>query len=404
MALALAGIRVVDVSQGVPGPLCSMMLGDLGAAVTKIEPPGGDWLREVGPFTQGESALFMRLNRNKKGMCVNLKEKAGQEIVSHLAKGADVFIEGYTTGVMKRLGLGFDTLSRENKGLIYCSISGYGSRGPLADTPATELDLQAVVGKFRHLGTPDEPPLRVGFDIITSNAAWAACQGILAALYARELTGEGQRVETSLLDAAVAIMQWTIAAETGPDEWRARPISGYTEPPDHGFQCKNAHFLMDWGNQNESWQTLCRMLDAEHIATDPRFDEWFKRLNNRAELAEELKPFLAKWNFDDLYQLVQGMGGTIVRMNTADTLLNGPQVAALGIVKELDHPVAGKYHTIDVPWLCSEPMAELSPVPAPSLGEHNEEVLKDLGYTAAQIDQLVRAGIIGRKLSMKASN
>ncbi|MBI3799122.1 MAG: CoA transferase [Deltaproteobacteria bacterium] len=396
MTLALAGIKVIDVSQGVPGSLCSMTLGDLGATVTKIEPPGGDWLREVGPFTHGESALFMRLNRNKKGVCVNLKEKAGQELVRRLAKSADVFIEGYTAGVMERLGLSYDTLCRENRGLIYCSISGYGSRGPLADTPATELDLQAFVGKFRHLGRPEEPPLRVGFDIIASNAAWAACQGIMAALYSRELTGAGQRVETSLLDAAVAIMQWTIAAETTPDAWRARPISGYTESPDHGFECKDAHFLMDWGNQNDSWQTLCKMLDAEHIATDPRFNEWFKRLNNRAELAEELKPFLAKWSFDDLQQVVQGMGGTIVRMNSAATLLTGPQVAALGIVKELDHPIAGKYQTIDVPWLCSEPIAELSPVPAPSLGEHNEEVLKSLGYTVEQIGQLGRAGVVGQ--------
>ena len=401
MTLALTGITVIDVSQGVAGPLCSEILGDLGAAVTKVEPPGGDWLRAVGPFTECESALFIRVNRNKKGMCVNLKEEAGREIVRRLARGADVFIEGYTTGVMERLGLGYDTLRAENRGLIYCSISGYGSQGPLAAAPATELDLQAFAGKFRHLGTADESPLRVGFDIITANAAWAACQGILAALYARELTGEGQRVETSLLDAAVAIMQWSIAAETNPDTWRARPLSGYTELPDHGFECQDAHFLMDWGNQNESWQTLCQMLDAEHIATDPRFDEWFKRLNNRAELAEELKPFLAKWKFDDLQQLVQGMGGTMVRMNTADTLFNGPQVMALGVVKELDHPVVGKYQTIDVPWLCSEPLAELSPVPAPALGEHTEEVLKNLGYTAEQIAQLVRARVIGQTPSAK---
>src|SRR2546422_236011 len=320
MALALTGINVIDVSQGVPGPLCAMSLGDLGAAVTKIEPPDGDWLREIGPFTQGESALFIRLNRNKKGVCVNLKEKAGQEIVRRLARGADILIEGYTSGVMEQLGLSYNSLCKENRGLIYCSISGYGSRGPLANTP---------------------------------------------------------------------------------DEWRARPISGYTEAPDHGFQCKDAHFLMDWGNRTESWQTLCKALNAEYIATDPRFDEWFKRLNNAAELAKELKPFLANWSFDDLQQLIQGMGGTIVRMNTADTLFNGPQVAALGIVKELDHPVVGKYQTIDVPWLSSEPIAELSPVPAPGLGEHNEEVLQNLGYTAEQIDQLVRAGVIGQPLPVK---
>jgi crotonobetainyl-CoA:carnitine CoA-transferase CaiB-like acyl-CoA transferase len=395
MALALTGISVIDVSQGVPGPLCSMMLGDLGAAVVKIEPPGGDWLRDVGPFSQGESALFIRVNRNKKGLCVNLKERAGLEIFRRLAKGADVLLEGYTTGVMERLGLGYDSLSEENRGLVYCSASGYGSRGPLAAAPATELDVQAFAGMFRHVGIPAEPPLRVGFDIISANAAWAACQGILAALYSREVTGEGQRVETSLLDAAVAILQWSIAAETNPDEWRARPLSGYGESPDHGFQCRDAHFLMDWGNQNESWQLLCKMLDADHIAIDPRFDEWFRRLNNRAELAEALKPVLATWGFDDLQPLVQGMGGTILRMNTADTLFKSPQVAALGVVKVLDHPVAGKYQTIDVPWLCSEKLAELSPVPAPGLGEHNEEILKSLGYTTGQIEQLARAGVIG---------
>ena len=394
MDLALDGITVVDISQGVPGPLCSTMLGDLGAEVIKLEPPDGDWLRTVGPFTESESDLFIRLNRNKKGICVNLKDPAGQDIVRRLARAADVFIEGYTTGVVERLGLSYAALSAHNRGLIYCAISGYGSQGPLARTPATELDLQAFVGKFRQLGTPDEPPLRVGFDIISVNAAWAACQGILAALYSRESSGEGQRVETSLLDAAVAIMQWTTAAESNPDEWRARPLSGYTEAPDHGFECQDAHFLMDWGNQNDAWQILCTTLGAPQLGTDPRFNEWFKRLNNKAELAEALKPFLASWSFDDLQQLVQGMGGTIVRMNTAETLFHSPQVEALGMLKELEHPVAGTYTTLDVPWLCSEPLARLSPLPAPSLGQHTAQVLGGLGYAADQIAQFVSAGIV----------
>ncbi len=392
--LALSGIRVVDVSQGVPGPLCSLVLGDLGAEVIKVEPPAGDWLREVGPWTNGESELFIRLNRNKKSLCVNWKEKEGREIVQSLARGADVFLEGYPQGVMQRVGLGYEELAQENPGLVYCSISGYGSQGPLAQAPATELDLQAFVGKFRHLGSPGEPPLRVGFDILSTNAAWAACQGILAALYARDLTGQGQRVETSLLDAAVALMQWALASESNPDEWRARPLSGYTEPPDHGFECRDARFLMDWGNQEEAWQLLCRALGAERLARDPRFDEWFKRLNHRAELAEELKPFLARWSFEDLQKLVRGMGGTIVRMHDAATLFHDPQVEALGVVRELSHPRAGKYLTVDLPWLFSEKVAELSPLPAPALGEHSREVLQGLGYNEGRIARLCQTGVI----------
>lgn len=390
MPLVLEGLRVIDVSQGVPGPLCAMMLGDLGAQVIKVEPLEGDWLRQIGPFVQGESALFIRLNRNKKGICLNLKQEKGKEVFRRLVQGADILIEGYRPSAMDKLGLSYESLAKSNRGLVYCSISAMGSQGPMAELPRTELDIQALAGKDRQLGLPGEPPLRVGYDIVSSNAAWAAGQGILAALFSRERTGgEGQRVETSLLDAAIAIAQWTIAAESNPDEWRGRPLSGYTEPPDHGYQCKDASFLLDVGRDDEAWKTFCTAVGAEHLATDPRFDDFIKRASDRMALQEALKPVLASWSFNDLRDLVQGMGGTIVLMHDFESLMNDPQVEALEIVKEMQHPVAGKYKTLDVPWDFSEPIARASEVPAPLLGQHTRELLSELGYKKAAISALL---------------
>ena len=395
MTLGLEGIKVIDVSQGVSGPLCAMVLGDLGAELVKVEPPGGDWMRQVGPLTEGESALFVRLNRGKKGVCLDLKRNEGKEVFRDLARGADVVVEGYRTGVMDRLGLSYEALSEHNGGLIYCSISGYGSKGPMAEMPASEIEIQATIGQFRRLGVPGEPPLRVGYDVVSANAAWTGCEGILAALYVRENTGEGQRVETSLMDAGVALMQFSFAAESNPEEWRGWPLTGYTEPPSLGYQCKDASFLLNLGRDEDPWKEFCKVIGAGHILTDPRFESNEQRTINRIAQIEELNPYLADWSFDDLQQLVRGAGGTIVRMHNAESLFNDPQVHALDLVKELEHPVIGKYKTINLPWDFSEPVAKLSPVPAPVLGEHNEEVLKDLGYDQGRVAQLRELGVLG---------
>lgn len=396
MTLALEGLRVVDVSQGVAGPLCSMVLADFGAEVVKVEPPGGDWLRQVGPFTGGESALFLRLNRGKRGLCVDLKRGEGKEIFTRLARRADVVVEGYRPGVMHRLGLSYEALSVANPALIYCSISGYGSAGPMAEMAASELDLQGLIGQFRRLGVPGEPPLRAGFDLVSTNAAWAACEAIIAALYVRGSTGEGQKVETSLLDAAVALMQFSFSAESDPDQWRSWPLSGYTEPPAHGFHCKDASFLLDLGRARGWWDVFCQAVGADHVLTDPRFETVETRRSNEGALIEELGPSLAQWTFADLVQLVQGMGGTIVRIHDAESLFHDPQVQALDLVKLLEHPAAGEYQTINLPWKFSVPIAELSKTPAPDLGEHNRQLLESLGYDGAQVATLMQLGVVGR--------
>ena len=389
--LALQGLKVIDVSQGVSGPMCAMMLGDLGAEVIKVEPPGGDWLRGIGPFENGESSLFIRFNRNKKSVVLDLKTAAGKAAFRQLASDADVLVEGYRPAVMGRLGLGYQDLMAENARLVYCSISGYGSQGPLADQPATELDVQALAGEHRTLGVPGHAPLRIGFDLISMNAAWAAIQGVLAALFWREKTGEGQSVETSLLDAAVAIMQFVTAAESNPDEWdpQRKPFSSYDDPPDHGFRSKELPFFMSLGKGDEEFRRFCQIVGMESVADDPRFTAFSDRDVNDVELKQTLNPALSQWAFEDLRGLVQSaFGGTIVPLHNLATLADDPQVAALGLIKELEHPIAGPYRTVDIPWEFSQAIARLSPVPAPRLNEHAADILASLGHDSERTEPL----------------
>ncbi|MEK7214489.1 MAG: CoA transferase, partial [Chloroflexota bacterium] len=366
--LALQGLKVLDVSQGVPGALCAMALGDLGAEVIKVEPPDGDWLRTIGPFVAGQSALFAQLNRNKRGVTLDLKSEAGRAGFLRLVSGADIVIEGYRPGVMDRLGVGYQALAPRNPRLVYCSISGYGSAGPLADQPASELDIQAIIGKNRALGVAGAPPLRVGFDLVSVNAGWAAAQGVVAALYQRRRSGEGQRVETSRLDAAVAIMQWTTGAESNPDEWIGRPLKGYTEPPDHGYLSRDMPFLMDLGRGDDEFRRLCEILGLDHLPADPRFCGFRERAFNEQQLKDTLNPVLSQWDYEDLRALIQNaLGGTIVPMHNLASLAEEPQVAALDIM----HPLPEGGIAIALPWRFSEPIGRLGLRPAPRLGEHN---------------------------------
>jgi crotonobetainyl-CoA:carnitine CoA-transferase CaiB-like acyl-CoA transferase len=371
----LAGLTVIDVSQGLSGPMCSMILADLGADVVKVEPPEGDWLREVGPMVDGESALFVRLNRGKKGVTLDLKDPADKQAFTDLVATADVLVEGYRTGVMDALGLGYDDLETIAPGLVYCSISGNGSKGPMASLPATELDIQAAVGSWRRLGVRTQAPLRVGFDIMSTVAAWAGVQATLAALYVRQEHGEGQHVETSLMHVGVALQSQNFAAESNPDRWAKESLAGYVRPPEHGFRCADAYFLLDISREAEQWALFCQMIGADAILEDPLFLDFDLRQDNGHLLVAAMAPYLASWQFAELNELVRGLGGTIVRISDAATLMADPQVDALGLVRELHHPVLGTYRTTNVPWESTEPFARLAPAPAPSLGEHNEEIL-----------------------------
>jgi crotonobetainyl-CoA:carnitine CoA-transferase CaiB-like acyl-CoA transferase len=395
MPLALDGLRVIDVSQGVSGALCAMQLGDLGADVIKLEPVTGDWLRSIGPFQGDESALFLQINRNKRGIALDLKHPDGRAILEALLADADVLVEGYRPGVMDRLGFGYSAVSARNPRLIYCSISGHGSDGPLAGAPATELDIQAFVGANRHVGRAEDAPLRLGYDLASTAAGMAGMQAIMAALYWRERTGEGQHVETSLLAAFIAQHQWPFSAEHSPDSWEGRTLTGLADPPDHGFQTADGGALITLRGDEEGWNRFLIAINRPDVLLDPRFATPENLMQNATSLPEVVNDSLREWRFEDVRRLVQDeLGGTIVLMNRADTLIEGEQMAALGMVRTIEgHPTAGPYRTLNVPWSFDAELASLR-LPAPLLGQHTAEVLGGLGYDGAIIARLVAAGVV----------
>ncbi|MBM4257640.1 MAG: CoA transferase [Deltaproteobacteria bacterium] len=385
--LALSGLKVIDVSQGVAGAMCSMQLGDLGAEVIKVEPPDGDWLRQIGPFVKSESSLFVHVNRNKRSLSLDLKTSTGKDIFRRLIAGADVIIEGYRPGVMERLGFGYETVAKLNPRLIYCSISAFGRKGALADQPGSESAIQSFVGVNRNLGTAGEPPLRTGFDLATTETAFAAFQGILAALFYRARHGEGQQIDVSMLGAMIAVSQWQLAAENEPDEWAGRQLLGYTEAPDSGFQLRDGAVLFSLRGDGEAWDRFFIALNRMDLAADPRFAVGNLLVINR-DLEAALRDDLKKWSVEEFRHLIQDeIGGTITVLQTLDSVMHSEQTAAIGAVQTMEHPVCGRMLTLSPPWKFSEPLTALRR-PAPLFAQHTNEILGEYGYTNSDIATL----------------
>ena len=344
----LAGIKVLDFTQGDAGPLATMHLADLGAEVTKIEPPEGDWMRALGvPSFAGISASFAGLNRNKHGLVLDLNHYASRAQVDKLAADADVIVHNFSPAVAETLGITYSHYSVMNPRLIFCAITAFGSDSHLRDKPASELILQALTGAMGYVGSADQPPYRVGMNVAAAAAGVAAAQAILAALIWRSRMGEGQAIEISEIIALLSLMNNYIASRSDADE----PISfarSHLWPPDTGFKTMDGrvNFVI---RVEENWAEFCRRIGAVHVLDDPRFSNWWKRADNLAELRQALASTMRRKTTVEVLRILDELDALCAPMHDYETLLADPQVREDQMLLELQTS-EGPFPTIGVPW------------------------------------------------------
>jgi crotonobetainyl-CoA:carnitine CoA-transferase CaiB-like acyl-CoA transferase len=390
MVKPLDGILVIDLSRVLAGPYCTMELADMGATVVKVEIPGsGDDTRAYGPpFLHGESTYFMSVNRNKKSMTLNLKHARGKEILRQLLQKGDVLVENFRPGTLDGLGFGYDAVHAVNPKLIYCSISGFGQTGPYAQRPGYDLIAQAEGGVMSLTGEPDAPPIKVGLSFADITAGMNAFSGILLALLARQQTGEGQRIDVSLLDCQVALLTYQagIFFATGKSPERL----GNKHPsitPYETFEARDGHIIIACGNQG-FWEKFCKLAGLEHLLTDDRFTTMKKRVENRLELTPLVAAAVRTRTRQEWYELLDREGIPCGLIKDVAEVCTDPQVLARDMVVQLNHPTAGPISVNGVPIKLSATPGAVED-PPPLLGQHTDEILSDiLGYTASQIAEV----------------
>ncbi|MFT4783960.1 MAG: crotonobetainyl-CoA:carnitine CoA-transferase CaiB-like acyl-CoA transferase [Paracoccaceae bacterium] len=387
----LAGMRVIELAHIMAGPVCGLMLADMGADVIKVEKPTGDDSRRfVPPEIKGESAAFMMMNRNKRGIALNLKDPAAVAVLHKLLTTADVVIENYRMGTMERLGLGYDELAKLNPRLIYCEISGFGRTGPYAERGGFDLIAQGMSGLMSITGEgPDRPPVKVAAPISDINAGILAAMGVSAAYASMLQTGRGQKVDTSLFEAAIVQTYWqsAIAFATGESPkplGSAHPINA----PYQSFRTRDGWINVGAANQ-ANWLRFLKVIGAPELDDDPRFSSNLERIRNLPALVAILDGFIktdttANWLARmEAASLPAGPVLEILEMH-AD-----PQALAREMIVQVDHPNAGKMSTLGHPVKYSETPAQITR-PAPILGQHSRDVLRDTGYSDTEIEALVQ--------------
>lgn len=389
-APVLEGVRVVDFSRIFAGPLCTMTLGDLGADVIKVESPVGDEARGFGPpWLGGEGMNFMALNRNKRSIALDLKHEEGRALAQRLCEQADIVIENFRPGVAERLGVDYATLQERNPGLIYCSISGFGRRGPNSARPALDLVLQGASGVMVRQGGAGRPQMIV-ITIADCYAAALAVQGLLAALLARQRDGRGQRLDVTLYEAMLASQAYRIVSGAGE---RVELPAATDIAPYSAFQTADGWVTIAVVT-DRSWQALCEAIELGPIASDPRFATNAGRVAHIDAVMAAVEEAVARHTTDDLLARLDAAGVPCGPVRRVEDLFFDEHVLDNGIIVELDHPTAGPMWTLGVPFqLSGTPLTIRRP--APLLGEHADEVLGELGLAADEIDRLRAAGVVG---------
>jgi CoA:oxalate CoA-transferase len=396
MSKPLDGIVVLDLTRVLAGPYCTMVLADLGAEVIKIEVPGGgDDARAFGPFVNGESAYFMSLNRRKKSVTLNLKDPRGRDILLKLAARSDVVLENFRATTMDRLGLGYEQLREINPGLIYAATSGFGHTGPYADKPCYDIVAQAMGGVMSITGQPDGPPTRVGASIGDITAGLFTAIGVLAALQARHATGKGQKLDVAMLDSQVAILENAIARFAVSGEVPGR--LGNRHPsvsPFNSFAASDGHLILAIGN-DALWQRFCRLVDRPDLAVDTRFATNNDRVVNWPDLEPILGEIVRRRTLAEWMEVLEAEGIPCGPINTIDRVVSDPQVRSRNMIVHTDHPRAGKIFMPGTPIKLSSLADDEQPPPAPMLGQHTREVLRNMaGFSDAEIDALAAGGVV----------
>jgi len=396
MTLPLEGLRVLDLTRALAGPFCAQMLGDMGADVLKVEQPGvGDNARGWGPpFQGGESSYFLSVNRNKRSLALNLRDERGAEVLRRLVLQSDVLLENFVPGTLDRLGFSYQACRALKPNLIYCSISGFGQIGPDRERAAYDQVMQGLGGIMSITGEVGGPPMRVGIAIADITAGMFAAYAVQVALYHRERTGVGQMIDTSLLDGQLAMMTYQAGRYFATGEAPASSGSQHPTIVPYGvYRASDAYFNLAVGTE-DLWRRFCAALELEPLRADPRFATNRDRLAHRDQLNALLEPLFAGHTINQIQELMDQASVPCGAVRDLHSVFTDPQVAALGLIESLDHPTAGAIKLVGPPYRLSETPPSVR-LPPPLLGQHTDEVLRELAYDDAAIGALREAHVVG---------
>ena len=391
----LDGIKVLDLTRVLAGPYATMLLGDLGAEVIKIEQPGtGDESRNFGPFKNGFSLYFMSVNRGKRSITLNLKTERGQAIFKQLLAYTDIVVENFRPGTMQKLGLDYDTLKAEHPSLIYAACSGFGQTGPYAQQGAYDMIIQGMGGIISITGEPEGPPVRVGTSISDITAALFTTIGVLSALHHRNQTGKGQFVDVAMLDSLVAVLENAVVRYFATGE-APKPL-GARHPaitPFEAFASADGHVIIALGNDT-LWAKFCEHVNRQNLISDARFRTNADRTENHAELFPILSEIMSQRTTDDWIDTLGKIGVPCGPINAMDKVVSHPQVQAREMITRVAHHITGAVEVPGVPIKLSETPGNVD-TPAPSLGEHTTEILTDiLKMSPDEVANLKQDGVI----------